>query len=63
MTPSGLRGVVNDAVAIYFLDPGSAVGFVSRWCVGAKVEVVDGVFRLREDAPAPWAGLKPHGML
>ena len=27
MTPSGLRGVVNDAVAIYFLDPASAAGF------------------------------------
>ena len=38
ITPSGLRGVVNDAVAIYFLDPTSAAGFVARWCIGSKVE-------------------------
>jgi hypothetical protein len=62
MTPSGLRGIVNDAVAIYFLDPATAIGFVARWCAGAKVETVDGVLRLREDAPAPRVGLKPHGM-
>lgn len=61
MTPSGLRGVVNDAVAIYFLDPGSAAGFVARWCAGTKVEAVNGAFRLRADAPEPRVGLKPHG--
>jgi hypothetical protein len=32
MTPAGLRGVVNDAVAIYFLDAALAAAFVSRWC-------------------------------
>ena len=53
MTPSGLRGVANHAVAVYFADPGSAVGFVARWCAGSKVEAVDGVFRLRDDEPAP----------
>jgi hypothetical protein len=63
MTPSGLRGVINDAVAIYSLDPATATGFVARWCAGAKVEIVDGVLRLREDSPAPRVGLKPHGML
>ena len=57
------HSVVNDAVAIYFRDPATATGFVARWCAGAQVETVDGVFRLREDAPAPWVGLKPHGML
>ena len=29
MTPAGLRGIVNDAMAIYFLDPASATGFVA----------------------------------
>jgi hypothetical protein len=28
MTPSGLRGVVNDAVAVYFRDPTVAAAFV-----------------------------------
>ena len=33
MTPSGLRGIVNDAVAVYFADPALATAFVARWCV------------------------------
>jgi hypothetical protein len=53
MTPAGLRGVINDAVAVYFLDAASAAAFVSRWCAGAKVEVSDGAFQIREDQPAP----------
>src|SRR5690349_23385661 len=32
ITPAGLRGVVNDAVAIYFQDAALAAGFVARWC-------------------------------
>ena len=62
MTPSGLRGVVNDAVALYFLDPALAAAFVARWGAGSKVEAVDGVFGLRDDELAPRIGLKPHGM-
>ena len=30
MTPSGIRGVVNDAVAVYFRDATIAAGFVAR---------------------------------
>jgi hypothetical protein len=52
MTPAGLRGVLNDAVAIYFLDATSAAAFVARWCAGSEVEVSDGAFRVREDHPA-----------
>jgi hypothetical protein len=33
MTPAGRRGVVNDAVAIYFLDATSVTAFVSRCCL------------------------------
>jgi hypothetical protein len=51
MTPAGLRGVLNDAVAIYFLDATSAAAFVSRWCVGSKVEIREGAFRVRDDQP------------
>jgi hypothetical protein len=32
--PAGLRGVVDDAVAVHFLDATSAAVFVSRWCAG-----------------------------
>jgi len=52
MTPSGMRGVLNDAVSIYFLDATLASAFVARWCAGYKVEAAEGVFRVRTDDPA-----------
>src|SRR6266853_2184846 len=51
MRPSGLRGVLNDAVSIYFADATLASAFVARWCAGYKVETADGVFRGRDDEP------------
>jgi len=39
MTPSGTCGVVNDALAIYFLDSALARAFVTRWCIGCRIEV------------------------
>src|SRR5580692_10054094 len=36
MTPSGMRGVFNDAVSIYFLDATLASAFVTRWCAGYR---------------------------
>src|SRR5215472_14567400 len=36
ITPSGTRGVLNDALSIYFGDATLASAFVSRWCVAAK---------------------------
>ena len=60
MTPAGLRGVVNDAVAIYFLDAVAAAAFVSRWCAGSNVEISEGAFRVREDQPAPRIAAGPH---
>jgi hypothetical protein len=53
LTPSGMRGVLNDAVSIYFGDAALASAFVARWCVGAKVETAGGLFRLRKDEPEP----------
>jgi adenylate cyclase len=32
MTPSGTRGVLNDALSIYFVDAALASAFVARWC-------------------------------
>jgi hypothetical protein len=52
MTPAGLRGVVNDAVAIYLSDPAIASAFVARWCRGPRVEAVEGAFQVHDDAPA-----------
>ena len=60
MTPSGVRGVLNDAVSIYFLDPMLAGGFVARWCAGARIEVECGVFRIREHEPTSRIGAAPH---
>src|SRR6516165_7565153 len=51
MTPSGTRGVLNDAISIYFADATLASAFVARWCVGAKAETAEGVFQIREDEP------------
>jgi len=53
ITPSGMRGVFNDAVSIYFLDATLASAFAARWCVASKVEVEGGLFRIRDDDPAP----------
>jgi len=38
MTPSGVRvrGVLNDAISIYFADATLASAFVARWCASAK---------------------------
>jgi hypothetical protein len=32
--PSGTRGVLNDAISIYFADATLASAFVARWCAG-----------------------------
>src|SRR6266403_996237 len=60
MTPSGTRGVLNDALSIYFGDATLASAFVARWCAGYKVETAGGVFEVREDEPAPRLATGPH---
>ncbi len=60
MTPSGTRGVLNDALSIYFADATLASGFVARWCAGYGVETAGGTFRVREDEPVPRLGAGPH---
>jgi hypothetical protein len=51
MTPAGLRGVENDALAIYFLDIVLANTFVTRWCMGYCVETIEGSARGRAHTP------------
>ena len=60
MTPSGMRGVLDDALSIYFLDATLASAFVVRWCAGYKVETAEGVFRVRADEPTPRIGAGLH---
>ena len=60
MTPSGTRGVLNDALSIYFADATLASAFVARWCAGHGVETADGTFRLREDESASRLGARLH---
>jgi hypothetical protein len=60
MTPSGMRGVLNDAVSIYFADATLASAFVARWCVGGLIETTGGVFQMRENEPALRIGARGH---
>src|SRR5262245_61707239 len=52
ITPSGMRGVLNNAVSIYFIDAMLASAFVARWCAASKVETEGGLFRIRDDEPS-----------
>jgi hypothetical protein len=60
ITPAGLRGVVNDAVAMYFPNTALATAFVARWCAGQKPEMVGGAFRFRDDEPKRRVPAKAH---
>jgi len=60
MTPSGMRGVLNDAVSIYFPDAALARAFVARRRIGYRVETAEGAFRVREDEPTPRVGAGLH---
>jgi hypothetical protein len=60
MTPSGTRGLLNDALSIYFADAVLANAFVARWCVGARVEATGGVFQVKEDVPVSRLGTTMH---
>ena len=59
-TPSSTRGVVNDALAICFADATLASAFVARWCAMLRVEIVDGVYQVRDDEPTPRMGAGLH---
>jgi hypothetical protein len=50
---------VNDAQAIYSLDASIAGAFMAHWCAAQRVEIVDGVYRVRDDEPRVGAAL--HG--
>jgi len=60
MTPSGLRGVLNDAIAVYFCDAPLASAFVARWCRANRAETVDGAFQIQDAAPLVRRAAPPH---
>ena len=60
MTPSGIRGVINDALAIHFADATITSAFMARWCAAQRVEIVDGLFRVRDDEPVSRVGAAHH---
>jgi hypothetical protein len=60
MTPSGMHGVLNDAVSIYFGDATLASAFLARWCASSNVETAGGLFQVRDDDPAPRVGARLH---
>ena len=62
-TPSSTQGVVNDVLAICFADATLASAFVARWCAMQRVEIVDGVYQVRDDEPTPRIGAALHKTL
>ena len=60
MTPSGMRGVLDDAISLYFADATLASALVARWCIGSRVETAGGLFQVREDEPSPRVGAGLH---
>jgi hypothetical protein len=56
--PAGLRGVVNDAVAVYVNAPTCAVAFVARWCVPGDPP---GFYDLRQQEPPRRVPIPAHG--
>jgi hypothetical protein len=60
MTPAGLRGVVNEAVAVYFADASLAAAFVTGWCRRRLPDVADGGFLVREIDPPQRAATRAH---
>jgi hypothetical protein len=51
---------VNDALAVYFVNATIASAFVARWCAAQKVQIVDGVYRVRDDEPTSRVGASLH---
>jgi len=57
ITPAGIRGVLNDAIAVYVNTPTCAVGFVARWCIPGDPP---GFYELRQDEPARRVPQRQH---
>jgi hypothetical protein len=51
LTPTGLRGIINDAIAVYFREPALAAAFAARWCAPVAAGTADGFLHVRNDEP------------
>jgi hypothetical protein len=60
LDPSTTRGVVNDALAVYFADAILASALVARWWAAQRTEIVDGVYRVRDGELRPQIGAALH---
>ena len=60
ITPAGMRGVVNDAIAVYFHDATLASAFAARWCAPVGLGVSEGFLRIRDDEPIPRIPARHH---
>jgi hypothetical protein len=60
ITPAGMRGVINDAIAVYFRDATMAAAFAARWCAPMGRGVTEGFLRIREDEPTQRVPARPH---
>ena len=58
IAPAGLRGVLDDAVAVYVGSPTCALGFITRWCVSD--DPPSGLYRVRDDEPVVRVWNAPH---
>jgi hypothetical protein len=56
-TPAGTRGVLNDAIAVYFREPACALGFVARRCIAGDPP---GFYQVCEDEPVRRAPNQSH---
>lgn len=57
---AGTAGVVNDAIAFYFVSAAFAHAFVARFCCGWRVETIAGSFAVRRDGPSPRRVVAAH---
>src|SRR5258708_6666065 len=50
-TPAGMRGVINDAIAVYFRDSALAAAFSARSCAPVASTTAEGFLNIRTDEP------------
>jgi hypothetical protein len=54
---------VNGALAVYFLAATIASAFVGRWYAAHRVEIMDAVYRVRDDEPTRRVGASLRRMV
>ena len=60
ITPAGMRGIVNEAIAVYFREAAMAAAFAARLCAPMGPGITEGFMRMRDDEPAQRIAARPH---